>query len=84
MQSWPTAADLAAFDSGGVVNGTNISAHSAPTNIGVGLHNIYYFAAHGKPKYYVLYLPPTNGELHTMHASTLLLSPLAVWVYIHT
>ena len=77
---------IAAFDSGGVVNGTNMTAHSAPTNIGVGLHNIYYFAAHGKPKYYVLYLPPTNGEPHTVHASTLLLSPLAVWVYndIHT
>ncbi len=55
---------ISAFDRGGVVNGTNMSAHSAPTKIGKWPHSIYYFPAYGRPKYYVLYLPPTHGEKH--------------------
>jgi hypothetical protein len=54
---------IAAFDAA-VVNGSNVSAHPAPTNIGgdpdAG-NPIYYFAA-PKPKAYVMYLPPAHGE----------------------
>lgn len=82
---------ISAFDSGGVVNGTNISAHSAPTKIGKWPHFIYYFAAHGRPKYYVLYLPPTHGKLLTTvapHSTPCLYEPSvldrrAVEFYIH-
>jgi hypothetical protein len=58
---WCEAA-IAAFDAGGVVNGSNVSAHRPPVNIGSdgGGHPIYYFAA-TRPKAYVLYLPPANG-----------------------
>eukprot|EP01047_Picozoa_sp_COSAG01_P011578 COSAG01_NODE_508_length_16107_cov_120.001187_10_plen_630_part_00 len=46
---------IAAFD-------RNKSAHSAPENIG-GDHPIYYFRPSiPKPRYYVLYLPPTKGK----------------------
>jgi hypothetical protein len=55
---------IAAFDTGGVVNGSNVPAHTAPKNIGgdpYAGNPIYYFAA-PTPKSYVLYLPPAHGE----------------------
>ena len=55
---------IAAFDAGGKVNGTKVTGHAAPINIGdadpVSGHPIYYFAA-PKPRLYVLYLPPANS-----------------------
>jgi hypothetical protein len=52
---------IAKFDSGGVVNGTQVPAHELPENIGADAdHPIYYFAA-ARPKTYVLYLPPANA-----------------------
>lgn len=54
---------IAAFDTGGVINKSNISAHTAPQNIGGDPQRgnpIYYFAV-PKPQAYVLYLPPSNA-----------------------
>jgi len=54
---------IAAFDTGGVVNGTSVSGHSAPKNIGGDPYTgnpIYYFAA-AKPSSYILFLPPANA-----------------------
>ena len=56
--------EIAVFDTGGVVNGRNASAHTKPINIGGDPYSgnpIYYFAA-AKPKAYVLYMPPSKGE----------------------
>ena len=40
------------------------SNHTPPRNIGSENHPIYHFAA-AKPKAYIIYLPPSNGESNT-------------------
>eukprot|EP01052_Picozoa_sp_SAG31_P047921 SAG31_NODE_9800_length_1225_cov_1.495560_1_plen_382_part_10 len=52
---------IAAFDAGGIANGSKISAHSPPKDVGSSGHPMYYFAAVGTPKWYVVYLPPANA-----------------------
>ena len=44
------------------------SNHTPPRNIGSENHPIYHFAA-AKPKAYIIYLPPSNGESNAEHST---------------